>query len=887
MSSARPFGEYADLFAANALPAWYYFAVTAATLIPIIKEPSVNPAHAPDARPVQMGNVETRIIGRAVTMHFHSDLADFYEPQQLGATTKGGLDVLVHLVRMHLEENPAHVCVKLDIRNMFNEIERAAIIRVFEENPRLRDMVPFLFAVHSPMSPVFYPDGKAADKSCAEGTRQGAPEAGHGASAAIQAPLKNADAALRATGGFARADFDDTYLCGEPAEVARVLVDFEAAIAEVGAELQRPKSAALLGAACVLPADFPVPVGVLRHTGPVPQHGQVIGYGIKVAGIPLGDPAFVAETIKRKGGKLEAKFGTVKAKLELEHGWQLFSLLRSCLRPTGDYFARLLLPTDAAPLMEQIDDLVTSTAAASFGQDTSPQGPLGPGAALLLRRQLELPKRMGGAGLRSLRQLSQTAGFVSAVLDALPKMADRRVNGQQAPGLAPWLSSVFGADAFDEGNERRRLAAFLQHGGRTAAEFRAAWERGAARAGAIPHDGAQPSDSPWDWPVEMAGLAGGSLQLMEKTQRALTFHCEKHEHSQLDLAIRALPPGNEQRAAWLNRGPTSLMWAQCVAQDQYINNNRTFHEVVASTLGLPSPACAPFVGSRVQHSGAPAYLDPYGHVLGALPLRGKARDIRHDEFVMQVAKDLNYCGIEARVEPRGMVNSWMTPAAFINMNNAEGARPLQGCIPDLLTREPPPGGGASQEQLYDLKVINQCKTRYPPNQTAWCGPVSKREAQIPTEYVNRLRSKDQAYHHTQPGQKGPMETALLSYGGCHGLVGGFYGEMSPNFDRLIKTAAAKGAELHAGKYGLTDGDMVRSVLANKIRTNWAMALARENAHVKLANIRWVRGAGFEEARYDTEADMHSRWNKERAEYRYANEEYRGARMGGFGGRHCK
>ena len=121
-----------------------------------------------------------------------------------------------------------------------------------------------------------------------------------------------------------------------------------------------------------------------------------------------------------------------------------------------------------------------------------------------------------------------------------------------------------------------------------------------------------------------------------------------------------------------------------------------------------------------------------------------------------------------------------------------------------------------------------------------------------------------------------METALLSYGGCRGLVGGFYGEMSPNFDRLVKAAAAKGAELHAGKYGLTDGDKIRSVLANKIRTNWAMALAHKNAHIKLANIRWVRGAGFEEARYDTEADMHSRWNKQREEYRYANDEYRGA-----------
>ena len=77
-----------------------------------------------------------------------------------------------------------------------------------------------------------------------------------------------------------------------------------------------------------------------------------------------------------------------------------------------------------------------------------------------------------------------------------------------------------------------------------------------------------------------------------------------------------------------------------------------------------------------------------------------------------------------------------------------------------------------------------------------------------------------------------METALLSYGGCRGLVGGFYGEMSPNFDRLVKAAAAKGAELHAGKYGLTDGDKIRSVLANKIRTNWA---GRTNRQTKWAD----------------------------------------------------
>ena len=48
----------------------------------------------------------------------------------------------------------------------------------------------------------------------------------------------------------------------------------------------------------------------------------------------------------------------------------------------------------------------------------------------------------------------------------------------------------------------------------------------------------------------------------------------------------------------------------------------------------------------------------------------------------------------------------------------------------------------------------------------------------------------------------------------------------------------------------------------------------------------MRGAGFEEARCDAEADLHSRWHRQREDYRYANEEYRGPRMGGFGGRFC-
>ena len=62
-----------------------------------------------------------------------------------------------------------------------------------------------------------------------------------------------------------------------------------------------------------------------------------------------------------------------------------------------------------------------------------------------------------------------------------------------------------------------------------------------------------------------------------------------------------------------------------------------------------------------------------------------------------MVSDLNYNGIPAIAELCNMVNSWMTPVAFDNMNCREGNRLLQGCIPDILTTEPQPGGGVPRQ----------------------------------------------------------------------------------------------------------------------------------------------------------------------------------------------
>ena len=110
--------------------------------------------------------------------------------------------------------------------------------------------------------------------------------------------------------------------------------------------------------------------------------------------------------------KLNAKFAHITGWLEKGHQFQLFHMLCSCLRPTGDYFARLLFPDDAEPLMKRIDELVVRTKQACFGQDVSADGPLGPVGADLHQQQSEFPKRMNGIGLRSLFKKSQSVDFV-------------------------------------------------------------------------------------------------------------------------------------------------------------------------------------------------------------------------------------------------------------------------------------------------------------------------------------------------------------------------------------------------------------------------------------------------------------------------------------------
>ncbi len=98
-----------------------------------------------------------------------------------------------------------------------------------------------------------------------------------------------ADSALRESGGFATAIIDDGHLLGHPKALVTVLTEYKKNLKAIGGKLNEDKSAALLGAKCELPADFPVPRGVI-YDGPGGKTGNIVGYGIVCVGIPIGDP---------------------------------------------------------------------------------------------------------------------------------------------------------------------------------------------------------------------------------------------------------------------------------------------------------------------------------------------------------------------------------------------------------------------------------------------------------------------------------------------------------------------------------------------------------------------------------------------------------------------
>ena len=143
---------------------------------------------------------------------------------------------LIHGVRFILEQRGDFVVVKLDMKNGFNEISRAVMLRRMAEHPRLAHLVPFLHAVLASPSELYVKGerlfGEGGRQGSEEGTQQGFPLSNACFSTGIHPELCALDAELQLYGGGARALMDDIYAMGPASVVFPALSRFSQCLKE-------------------------------------------------------------------------------------------------------------------------------------------------------------------------------------------------------------------------------------------------------------------------------------------------------------------------------------------------------------------------------------------------------------------------------------------------------------------------------------------------------------------------------------------------------------------------------------------------------------------------------------------------------------------------------
>ena len=132
---------------------------------------------------------------------------------------KNGISITAFGVRAALDANRGHCALKGDLRNGYNEGERAGVIDGIREEETLHGTLAFKHALLAPEAYIGMGNGTAlvtAPFRCCEGTQQGAVESGWDFSLLCNKAFQRLNNRLKADGGGATAIIDDNYLVGPP-----------------------------------------------------------------------------------------------------------------------------------------------------------------------------------------------------------------------------------------------------------------------------------------------------------------------------------------------------------------------------------------------------------------------------------------------------------------------------------------------------------------------------------------------------------------------------------------------------------------------------------------------------------------------------------------------
>ena len=156
-------------------PPWFYAAFTAFKLAAPIKALPFETAAVPDVRPLGIGECLRRVVDSTLLADLKPACAEHFWPQQVAIGIPSGIGLLIFGFRELLELHPDWVLVRIDLRNAYNEIKRASVLRRLNASEDLRCLVPLFHASHVVHSSIYFASSglEKAEFDSEEGVQQG------------------------------------------------------------------------------------------------------------------------------------------------------------------------------------------------------------------------------------------------------------------------------------------------------------------------------------------------------------------------------------------------------------------------------------------------------------------------------------------------------------------------------------------------------------------------------------------------------------------------------------------------------------------------------------------------------------------------------------------
>ena len=296
-----------------------------------------------------------------------TSLARFLQPHQVAVGIKGGAHLVPLAINTHLALHPDHVVVSLDIRNAFNEGERALIMEAIGANECTRFLVPLMGAMLQPVSKVFGIQGLA---TVSNGLQQGESTSTAVFAIAIHSALQKAADCLAGSNGMAIAFVDDAYFAGLPVKVAAAVEVFKNALDALHYELVPQKCSVMAvdvqaaGEFEALRANEKFPSitsdsfqwgGLDRGGGAPVCDSDLHKCGLVIVGVPVGGKKFIDDVLGLKANEIARQVSKLRTSLQIVSRQNAFAVLVKCLNVKFQYLLQSLPPALTSSHCEWLD----------------------------------------------------------------------------------------------------------------------------------------------------------------------------------------------------------------------------------------------------------------------------------------------------------------------------------------------------------------------------------------------------------------------------------------------------------------------------------------------------------------------------------------------------